>query len=35
VTAEDVAAARRTVRPSLRPEQVAVLAAFAGQHRPT
>ena len=35
VTAEDIAAARRTVRPSLRPEQVAALAAFAEHHRPT
>jgi transitional endoplasmic reticulum ATPase len=33
VTAGDVLAARRTVRPSLRPEQVAALAAFA-EHRP-
>jgi len=34
VTAEDVAAARRTVRPSLRAEQVAALAAFAARHQP-
>jgi transitional endoplasmic reticulum ATPase len=35
VTAEDVAAARRTVRPSLRADQVATLAAFAARHQPT
>src|SRR5215207_8071521 len=34
VTAEDVATARRTVRPSLRAEQVAALAAFAARHQP-
>ncbi|CAA9292190.1 MAG: Cell division protein FtsH [uncultured Corynebacteriales bacterium] len=34
VTAEDVAAARRSVRPSLRAEQVATLAAFAARHQP-
>jgi transitional endoplasmic reticulum ATPase len=34
VTAEDVAAARRAVRPSLRAEQVAALAAFAARHQP-
>jgi transitional endoplasmic reticulum ATPase len=34
VTADDVAAARRTVRPSLRAEQVAALAAFATRHQP-
>ena len=34
VTAEDVATARRAVRPSLRAEQVAALAAFATRHQP-
>ncbi|HZB47772.1 MAG TPA: AAA family ATPase, partial [Mycobacteriales bacterium] len=34
VTAEDVAAARRAVGPSLRAEQVAALAAFATRHQP-
>jgi transitional endoplasmic reticulum ATPase len=34
VTAPDVAAARRAVRPSLDPAQVAHLAAFADLHRP-
>lgn len=34
VTAEDVATARRTVRPSLRADQVASLAAFAARHSP-
>ena len=32
VTADDLAAARRRVRPSLRPDQVAALAAYAEQH---
>lgn len=32
VTATDIAAARRSVRPSLRPEQVAELAAYAERH---
>ncbi|GAC1328170.1 MAG: AAA family ATPase [Mycobacteriales bacterium] len=32
VTAANVAAARERVRPSLRPEQVAALAAYAGEH---
>ncbi len=34
VTAEDVAAARRAVRPSLHADQVAALAAFATRHQP-
>jgi transitional endoplasmic reticulum ATPase len=34
VTAEDVAMARRAVRPSLDPAQVAALAAFASRHAP-
>ena len=34
VTAWDVAAARRAVRPSLDPAQVATLAAYATRHRP-
>jgi transitional endoplasmic reticulum ATPase len=34
VTAEDVAAARQAVRPSLRPDQVAALAAYAQLHQP-
>ena len=34
VTAEDVLAARRAVRPSLDPVQVAALAAFASRHQP-
>jgi transitional endoplasmic reticulum ATPase len=34
VTADDVAAARRAVRPSLRADQVAALAAFATRHQP-
>ena len=34
VTGEDVAAARRAVRPSLRADQVAALAAFASRHQP-
>jgi transitional endoplasmic reticulum ATPase len=32
VTAPDLAAARRAVRPSLRPEQIAAYAAYAAQH---
>jgi len=35
VTAADVAAARSAVRPSLDPAQVAYLAGYADQHRPT
>ena len=35
VTADDLAAARRTVRPSLRADQVASLAAFAARHQPS
>jgi transitional endoplasmic reticulum ATPase len=34
VSADDVAAARRAVRPSLDPAQVAALAAFATRHQP-
>ena len=34
VTADDVLAARRAVRPSLDPAQVAALAAFASRHQP-
>ncbi len=34
VTADDVLAARRAVRPSLDPAQVAALAAFATRHQP-
>ena len=34
VTADDVLAARRAVRPSLEPAQVAALAAFASRHQP-
>ena len=34
VTAADMAAARRAVRPSLRADQVAALAAFASRHQP-
>ena len=34
VTAADVDAARRVVRPSLRPDQVAALAAYAELHQP-
>lgn len=34
VTAADVATARRSVRPSLRADQVAALAAFAARHQP-
>ncbi len=34
VTAQDVATARRAVRPSLRADQVAALAAFASRHDP-
>ena len=35
VTAEDVATARRSVRGSLRADQVAALAAFAARHQPS
>jgi transitional endoplasmic reticulum ATPase len=34
ITAADLAAARAAVRPSLRPEQLASLAAFADRHQP-
>jgi transitional endoplasmic reticulum ATPase len=34
VTADDIAAARRSVRASLDPGQVAALAAFATRHQP-